>query len=1243
MAEAAKSSSSVPDKVGEIVKLRANGRGWDANRYADLALFVLMYNRVKNNRVKIQEDLTNPKSPYFVGDDTPEKKRNLENIKSWVGMSSITGDELSWIVRDNMDYFNKEYKLDMTKEDISRISNPDQFKTLYEFSRELSAAFGHEDRMLSVIEMSQVMEAKTNDCREKYEVYRKNIVNKGDYFYNPKEDKGNGLYYDDWENSERLFKQKTSESRRKGLKAALFGLLGLGGAAFTVTSFLTVLPFAGVTFGLAGAAGVVTGLLGTVAGGIVARLGLGGFFTRLGSWWKVHKDRHDFKLGLGKYKDNEKGMPLSKKGKEARYWNALYVKALFDNYRDFTYIQAAFRRDYAKQHFSGKKYEDLTPAEKDVVDKAFESKYKKYITVDKTGKKKIDKTGIEKEYLQSQKGVQFYQKGNVRHVFTKKDKQTFQGLEMLDTSLWEDIVNKYQVDAEGRAGTKADELYYGRFAKVRAKLINQPLEYATERMTTQTLAYLIRNACKEDDVEFEVLTQYVEELYDKEKDFCEKNNDTATFVELKGLLSGKLVDKFRKMMLDEQFTSTTISDIRQLISKSTKNQHLREILQDPGVGDNLDDVENILMWLDAEKDAGTKANGEEYVPFTSNIGVSIVNQSFAYGANARNVNFDRLINGAKQIDEAIESAHHSQIVELANKICDMETQEDADSLLVEIDSFGSTASEAAKICHFFKIQVDKKKEEVSYAKSSSIETAVGDATIANLLVRIMDESNPSDPVQVRNEIMNNTSITEEQRKSALEILRKQENAREIHDRNVIRSNVYDSVRANAYIGLQEKLTKIREFAESDPKKAKEIYEKIVYGETIDGEQDNVNDESIKSYLISKLQARVFIILKKEESDEKYNVTDANPSDKVMDNLKQMVIGLNQHVKNKTLTPMQRDILMQHYQKKIASAMDYYLRDAEKNILDPDKKYSESAVTMLRDSQFGGMGEFLNMNTPESKAAKERLERIREFSKRNYFVPGGHLGFGGFKYSKEKGSTEEQSIMRAYLRKNRPSGDALETVLSTINNIYESSVSVKDNSEALSELPDGVTLKKESDGTYTIVEPLDPSAIKPKKVNWIFRDKSREATVQPQESYMYNILKLLKDEFQAGASLGKDDAETLTDRLVALTVLKRKTIGMVLAQLNGYKARFDGDSSFTQFQAEMNMNSTIVANKWKPLTDTIDILIAKTKAALQVKADYSTKYERYTRGVTNNTSINMNAVLSPTKLSTALAAESLLEQ
>ena len=146
--------------------------------------------------------------------------------------------------------------------------------------------------------MAMVMEAKTNDCRKKYEEYRSSTNGKGDNDINKEGKYEDGTFYRQWVDSERLMTQKNSDVRRKGVRAALWGLLGIGGAAFTLTSFLTVLPFAGVTFGLAGLGGVAVGLIGAVAGGILAKIGIGKMIEN----FKIILLRNPFNVLLGHLK-----------------------------------------------------------------------------------------------------------------------------------------------------------------------------------------------------------------------------------------------------------------------------------------------------------------------------------------------------------------------------------------------------------------------------------------------------------------------------------------------------------------------------------------------------------------------------------------------------------------------------------------------------------------------------------------------------------------------------------------------------------------------------------------------------------------------------------------------------------------------------------------------------------------------------------------------------------------------------
>lgn len=1225
MAESTTKSSSVPDKIAKIVEVRANGRGWNADRYADLALFVLMYNRLKNNRTKIIEDLTDPKSPYYLlKTDTPENRKKLENVKTWYNMSSITGDELTWVLRDNLDYFNKAYALEMSPADINRISDPSQFKALYEYARELSAGFGHPDEMLSVAEMAQVMEEKAEKSRKVFEIYRKNVTSKGDNYYNAKDGHyEGGMFYEEWKNAERLYKQKTSETRRHGIKAWLFGFLGVGAAALTVTSFLSILPFAGISLGLGGAAGVVLGLAGTIAGGVLAKIGFGGLITKASAWWKAHKDKRDFRLGLGKYKDNDKGLPQSLKSKKDRYWNAHYIRSLFFNYRDLTYIQKEFQMKYIKEHLGlNKKYGELSASEKALVDQAFEEKYRKFVTVDASGKKKFNKDGIEKEYLRNCAYVKF--KDGKSQKYDHKYTVTFEGEDLIN-NLWEELVNNYQVSAEGQTGWGGrDDLYWGRFAKVRYNLTHQPTEYAKERMTTQTISYLIDKHCKDKETDFETLKKDVTGLYELQEDF-KKNNDLVTFKELKKQLSARMVEAFRSQILNKAFTETTVSDIRQMIEKSAKNQDLRNILEDPGEGDNLDDIENILMWVDNETSAGNKANGEAYLPFTAGIGVSIENQLFIRAEN--------MMEGAKEIN--LEAANNNQatIMEIANRIEKMAAQDEFDEINDKITTMCGGAIETKQIGHFLQVQLEKRKEEVSYGSADSIAKQIGvpdGADVAKKLSEMMDLRKKIDPSAVRVQIMN--EIDDAHKQIALDILARQINAMEIRDRNNARKAVYDSVKANSYIGLQGKLAEIAAYTETDPEKVKEFYRKIVNIDIKDGAQDVINDPKIKDYLISKLRYRIYQLYKDEATSAKFNVNVTN-ADEVMTNIKAMFKNLNNHLRNHTLDAMQKENIMLYYEPYISYAMKEYLKSAEKLIASSDKgeQYKADILKMFNSVDQSGIKEYLDLKTPEAISFEERMNRIRNSDVGDLFVPGALLGWGGFKYKAENMPAELKSTTYSYFRKNRGDDDELHRILLSMKGAYGNANNVDTNCiEQISSLPKGYAWEEEKDaygnltGRYKIVAKTGASADTES-----FTNPSVKVATNEDASFVFKVMS------NNGILSQIDKLTDKNDKLIALTVLKRRIAGIVAGQIAACRTRV-GSENFTRV---MNGAAPAISKAWNNLTVTVDSKIAECLKELGKDLSNAS----YINNVKANTNANVGALCNVADIMTSLSTDRLLKE
>ena len=1232
MAEEPKSSGNVSDKVAQYVENRANGRGYDAERYADVALYVLMYNRIKNNRFKILRDLTEPKlpdgsdNPDYVSD--PEKR---QNIIDWCGISSTTGDEIGWLIRDNVAYFNKAYDLEMSNEDISNFSNEYYRTGLYEFARELGQACGNRDgSMLTVSQMAMVMEAKTNDARKVFESYRKNVSDKGDDYYD--KDKGEykgGFFYNQLRIAQDQYDQKTSEVRRKGIKAALFGVLGVGAAALTVTSFFTALPFVGFSlFGFGGAGAVVAGLAGTVVGGILTKIGLGGFLERVGSWWRLRQDRKNFKLGLGKYKDGDKGEKKSLKGREDEYWRAHYVRSLFFNYRDFTYIQKEFNQNFIKEYDKTHtpKYKDLSDAEKANVDKeafeAFKKKYKKYLKDDTPGKEKWNVKGLEKDYLLS-RDYTIYVDPKRKIKYNKRHTVTFQGQPLVDR-LWEELENNYSVAAEGKTGWGGvDHLYWGKFAKVRAKLTHQPTEYATERMTTQTLTFTIKEHCEKDEIDFELLKKDVRNLFMLEEDF-KTNNDLTTFKEIKLMLSNRLVEGFRDQILNQAFTTTTLSDIRQIIEKDAKDPDLRKILEDPGEGDNLDDVENVLSWLESEVEAGYQYDGKKYVPFSPDLGVGVEYQ----------IKFDKnsLLNGCKQISKDFVDAHSSAINSIISGISGLTTQKAATAVQTEITTLRAEVG-SQKICHYLEVQLARKKEQCTYGDELDIFSEVGDKDVAQALIDIMNPNKKINPADIRTLIISKIS-DEATRKVANRILDQQLAALEIADRNKQRQDVYDAVRNNNYIGLQDKLNQIREFKELDAKAAKDLYNKIMNGDVKDGIQDSITDESVKQYLVSKLKYRIFQLIRDDVSNEKYQIVGENKPSTVINNLKSLFVSLNQHVTNGTIELWQKDKLMNLYSEQINNGLTEYLKTMEKNVLDGEKHYDEEAQRMLKTAASGGFGDFLALKTAAAIEAQERLNRIKDFSLKNLFMPGAKQGWEGMQYSSDNGSTEIKSMMYSYLRKDRSAKDPddenydkLTPILRTMESIYNDVGKDKNKIEEISAVPP--------------------------KYQWVFKDDRWDL----KENENSNEMKVNVENFTTGAIMEVDgngsfivrmvsvlkqidSIEDKQDKLIALTVLKRRIIGLVVAQLSACRARFE---TVSQFQESMNANITKISQTWTNFGKMVDDRINDCIRDLRYDANLDPKIANYIVGVKGNTADNIGKCCSSANVQSIITMKTMQQE
>lgn len=1248
------STKNLKDKID----LYANGRGWPAERYAALGLYVLMYNRLKNNRDKFVRDLTaDPNGQYYEHD----KNKRQEIINFFGKTGYCTDDTRNFIMRYARSYFNKEYNLRMTENEFGFFENEQQLMVLESQANDYARQIGRSG-MLTVGDMRAICDLKIEDSRKVFEGYRKSVTEKGETNVQKKDDKlteSNGWAIDAFKKAKIELKQRKSASRRDGRHCLLYGLLGAGAAALTVTSFFTLVPFIGISFGLTGVAGVVAGLAGTIAGGILTKFGLGKAITKFAAWRKKRRDTIAWMKGEGKYMGSAKDAKSFKAIEYNKTYNTA-VRNLFFNYKSLRAMERTFTDDYKKKNGIAlndttydadirrlfvKEQEKIVKGcfkEAKINEGEFKNEYALQhpsATPDEIEKAYQDAKILRGTFSESKaKEIEVrilmqneYVKPILKDLHAYGEPVVNGGYDQI-MSLYEELKNNYESSADGVDFGKQSEAHFGRLAEVKSLLAHQPEEYISEERTPQTVQMQIedmyREAKKYEETkekltpegklpDIEKLKELVNNLYELEDSF-KKAHDETGFKKAKERLSEMVVSIYRKTLLEDGYSSTSIADIKNVLGAPDSN--FKKLLESPGYGDNLDDIENIIAFMNAEGDTGSYPNGQEYRVAYEGLGVGYKNQLF--------IDKDHMLKGVKQIDPSLTPSNprYSIIENAINQIDTMQYQSQKSSIETVITTIPSSEDDG-KVKNYLSKMLENKSRECSVESLDKLKAKIGNDNIAQGISDLFKDGKEIDSAKVASirELINN--LTDDATKElATKLLDDQITANAIRANNLVRRGVFGSIENNNYHELQDKLKQISEIKEINPSSLKDMYNDI------NSPTKESIDPDVKKYLIQKLKNRVQRVFEQGSSDAKFNVTTSNKVDAVVGNLQQLIIDINTCVTNKCLDSWQKDQIFGKYRDKFDNAIEQYCKSAEKDILNPDGTYIKSAETMLKAASLGGLEEYFQLNTPKSRKAFERLKRIKYFSKANLFLTEGKtFGGNGIKYD---GSNEMMSAMFSYFRQQRTDSDPLNKFLESMKSVYDNSGEKVENVENITALPQGVEWRSDS-GVMRLYDTnrgkyVDYSDSQTASTVKCFNDPLKpDVTCQPEKSFVFQVMRELESaEYQ---SLNDQD------KLIALTVLKRRTMAMAIAQIAGIRNRYHG-ADLEAFRGAMRGGKLgEIGDLWANLAKRIDYEIQKSKAVAEVSTPDFAR-------MLNNTSDNLAACFSSVeKLNDVLNREQLYQK
>lgn len=1242
--------SGATKNLKDKIDLYANGRGWPAERYAALGLYVLMYNRFKNNRDKILNDLTKPGGKYYVQNDEERKK-----IINFFGKAGYCTDDVRYFIgKYARNYFNKEYNLRMTENEFGFFESEQQLMVLESQATDYARQIGRSG-MLTVGDMRAICDLKIEDSRRVFEGYRKSVTEKGETNIQKGSDgnlkESNGWAIDAFKKAEIELKQRNKTARRDARHGWVYGLLGAGAAALTVTSFFTLVPFIGISFGLTGIAGVVTGIAGTVLGGLLTKFGLGRAITKFSSWRKKRKDIIAWKKGEGKYMGSSKDAKSYAAIKYNKEYNTA-IRNLFFNYKSLRAMERSFTDNYKKKN-------GIEPS-----DTSFDAEIRKLfikeqekIVKDCFKPAKLNETKFKDEYREQHPGATddeinkaFEDAKILRGTFSESKAKEIEMKVLMNNeyvkpiikylhaygepvknggydqamALYEELKNNYESSADGVDFGKQSEAHFGRLAEVKSLLAHQPEEYISEERTPQTMQNNIEAAHeafthpteknKHNIPSPTEVAKMVSNLFALEQTY-KNSHAEEDYLQSKIKLAEIVVETYKRSLFDDAFTSTTISDIQNILD--AKDSQIKKLLEEMGYGDVLDDIENMIKFMTICGDTGNYPGGIKYKIAREGIGVSFINQL--------NIDKEHLIAGVKQLGIQDGTPEYASIQNAISQIVGMQYQTQNSDIKTTITSITYTdpnmkdAVNSSK--NYLQNMLDNKTKLVNAAQESEIVALVGDAGIAKKIFKLYDSHDASKASEIRSEInklVESGAMTKEQRDKAIELINKQVTALAIDKDLSAKQGAVNDIKSNSYIGYSKMAQQINELKDFDDKKFKEMYEKIKRS------SEETIPVKMQDLLVQQLKSKVQNIIENDDKS-KYDISADQPAVKVVGNLQKLLVNISHCVEYGCLDEWQREHLILYYQTKFDNAVDEYVKSLEKGILKDEKDRVSIVSNMLKLSGVGanGLAEYFSLNTPVGQKAVERLNRIKNFQDRALFS-------GKVKHGNELcyvQSDADKNLMFLYMSEDR-SKSKLREVLVKLSAVAESCVSAcsADQTECLSALPSGIKMERDSEGnltgnldtsTWTGDEPY-------KKFTQTDKFSSETVSIKKDGNFIVQVLNLLKDpKF-------KNDLPP-HEKIIVLQVIKKNILSMVASQLLDCKTRYSSDESMAKRSIDNGGGVARIIESWKDIAAYVDSLISQNLSATSnpdssLSADLRNKYikisSKYLGGVSGNTAYSL---------------------
>lgn len=1150
--------------MAEEVKFSARPNfEWPPKRYYNYAAYVMMFNGIVNDHDSYGIENSNGDQVIldYIKKHASElgKKPEFEFIY-WPDNHPEdfrVGPDKKYKTPEEAENAKKKARADYEKELKAFLSDIDNLHAQAKTdSAELNGYVegGYLKGFVSNEQMAKIiLPAKRKNVKGWHEAVRVNSKGKsGDYDTSGKKE-SNGEHYRAYLAAEEKRRDMNIQVRRNGARTFVRALATTACAAVTVASVGTLLYFGGFAlssmFGSAitGVGGAVLGVGGTVVGGAMTK----GFFGRfLDSWTKgksLRKQRREFMRSYASGADKD-GKQQGFKNIKQRYVEDLFLKEALEK----------------------------LPADE---------------VSAKEGQKALD--NVIKNFIKAHPEIpnvkKYVYKAFNRSAFPLKPAELLK-----EARFYKFVTDKYDPSKD------RSKRHYG-FEYMIAKLGNAKSMNLNDEHSVQAHTVIAENALRDGELDLIETKDKLEELVRAKPKF-EKNADNMDkYNSLMYDFSDKMIKSFDKTLFENAYRSDLVGDVKAIYERP----EVKERFTNTRSGDSTEIPENAFKFInDLRTDT---ANGGV---LNDRVGASVESQVImtkpmltkaceAFGRDGIAKEIPDPVNP----DATIPNPEYVMMQNAISEIAGIKNKGDTHSENANI-ALGSITNE--KVKSYLTWMRDKKLAESTHNSGSVVASASDKGisispAIVSGITSISESTSPSEIERIKENIMvadfgtypPTTPVTllagadlTKAREHALSLVQQQVNAVERKKRNDATVSALDCIRKDSFHEYKEYMEKIPkdDVAEINAEELSIVLKDF----------KKVQPVEMSNFLIYKLKDKVSSILQRRATGPRFDTTGGNYS-ATIEALQKYITNIGNCAKYGIIDEWQKNICSKAIEEKVVSAFGPYLEKLEKEFLGNVDQTRSLAENYLKEMKLGGFAEFLNSNTIEATALRDRLNRIYDATNLSDLMTADSKGaaFGSLVCAN---SGETQTTLRIYFMKERKDGDALYDVLRNMQEITKTT-------GGFGSTDDPELISATSDTESKIIGTGDANT-----------------TGYQTKSYVY-MMKKLVDSFDAtNNKYGTQDMSS-EDMLAALLVMKKRTLAMVKSQMNQlYKKNQMSGESVSNFALRCGTEFDKINDKWRILAESIDdkVAVLQSKVATKYKGYKScanciangTNYEKY---------------------------------